>query len=164
MNSHFLYRWSRIALHYTSIFPYFLFLYLTRIANHNRTPYLKSPKKKTKQKSRLGTASNQLKITWRWGGAYTSLRSTSPGPWFCFGSLDKTTTHNKNKTNKPHKQKAKRAAGIEGQVATMLETHTRQIDTRDAKAMKRAKKNDKNNNQEETKQKCRLGTSSAAKA
>ena len=36
-----------------------------------------------------------------------------------------------------HKQKAKRAAGIDGQVATMLESHTREIDKIDTAAMKR---------------------------
>ena len=39
------------------------------------------------------------------------------------------------------KQKAKRAAGIEGQVARMLKSHTRHIDTIDTTAKKRAKKN-----------------------
>ena len=42
-----------------------------------------------------------------------------------------------------HKRKAKRAAGIEGQVATMLELHTRQIDTVDITAINRARKNEK---------------------
>ena len=41
-----------------------------------------------------------------------------------------------------HKQKAKRAAGIKGQVATMLELHTRQTDTIDIIAMKRARENE----------------------
>ena len=45
------------------------------------------------------------------------------------------------------------AVGIEGQVATMLESHTRQIGTT---AIKRARKN----NQGEAKQKSRLGTAS----
>ena len=40
-----------------------------------------------------------------------------------------------------YKRKAKRAAGIEGQVATMLESHTRQMDTIDKTTMKRARKN-----------------------
>ena len=39
-----------------------------------------------------------------------------------------------------HKRKAKWAAGIGGQVATMLELHTRQVDTT---AIKRARKNEK---------------------
>ena len=60
-----------------------------------------------------------------------------------------------------HKQKAKRAAGIIGQVATMLKSHTRKIDKIDRTAMKRAsKKWKKRNNEKETKQKCRLGTAS----
>ena len=56
-----------------------------------------------------------------------------------------------------HKRKAKWAAGIGGQVATMLELHTRQIDTT---TIKRARKKTKKSNLEETKQKCRLGTAS----
>ena len=39
-----------------------------------------------------------------------------------------------------HKRKARWAAGIGGQVATMLELHTRQVDTT---AIKRARKNEK---------------------
>ena len=39
-----------------------------------------------------------------------------------------------------YKQKAKRAAGIGGQVATMLELHTRQVDIT---TIKRARKNEK---------------------
>ena len=35
-----------------------------------------------------------------------------------------------------HLQKAKRAAGIKGQVATMLESHTSKTDTTDATTMK----------------------------
>ena len=42
-----------------------------------------------------------------------------------------------------HKQKAKRAAGIEGQVATMLKSHTRQTDTIGTTAIKRAWKKKK---------------------
>ena len=42
-----------------------------------------------------------------------------------------------------HEQKAKRAAGIEGQVATMLKSHTREMDTTDTAAMKRYKKKKK---------------------
>ena len=41
----------------------------------------------------------------------------------------------------------------------MLELHARQVDTVDATAIKRARKNEKSN-LVETKQKCRLGTAS----
>ena len=47
------------------------------------------------------------------------------------------------KTKRIKQRKAKRAAGIEGQVATMLELHTKQVDTVDATAIKRARKNGK---------------------
>ena len=75
------------------------------------------------------------------------MLSTNPRPWFCFGSTDKTT-NNKTKIKRiKHKQKAKLAAGIEGQVATMLESHARQIGTIDTTTMKRARK--KNENEQE---------------
>ena len=45
-------------------------------------------------------------------------------------------------------------------MATMLEPHTRQTDTIDTTAIKRARKSKKKENEEETKQKCRLGTAS----
>ena len=51
--------------------------------------------------------------------------------------------HYEQKKRIKHKRKAKRAAGIEGQVATMLELHTRQVDTVDTIAIKRARKNEK---------------------
>ena len=82
----------------------------------------------------------------------------NPRPCFCLGSPDTRTTNSKTKRIK-HKRKAKRAAGIEGQVATMLELHTIQVDTVDTTTIKRARKNEKRN-LEETKQKCRLGTAS----
>ena len=47
------------------------------------------------------------------------------------------------KTKRIHERKAKRAAGIEGQVATMLELLTRQVDTVDTTRIKRARKNEK---------------------
>ena len=130
VNSNFPYRWSPASLTLNNYFYLFLYLYITRITINNNTPHLKS------QKSRLGTASN--KITGG-GGARTSLRSTNPRPCFCFGSPDKTTTNSKTKQIK-HKRKAKRAAGIEGQVATMLETHTRQIDTQTQQQLTSQKK------------------------
>ena len=74
-------------------------------------------------------------------------------------SPDKLTTNNRTNRMK-HKRKAKRTAGIEGRVVTMLESRTRQIDTIEITAMKRARKKCIKNNYEETKQKCRLGTAS----
>ena len=70
------------------------------------------------------------------------MLSTNPRPWFCFGSPDKTYTNNKTKQIK-HKRQAKRAAGIEGQMAKMIESHTEQINTTDTAEMKGAKKNNK---------------------
>ena len=88
--------------------------------------------KESKQKGRLGAASN--KIT---GG----LELLCGRLWFCFGLPHKAITNNKNQTiNKKKKKKKKRAASIEGQVAPMLESNTRQIDIIDKTAMKRAEK------------------------
>ena len=46
-----------------------------------------------------GMASNKI----AGGGAFTSLWSTNPRPWFCLGSSDKTiktkASHNKTRTN-----------------------------------------------------------------
>ena len=59
VNSNFPYRWSPARLIFNNYFYIFLYLYITRptinIININ-TPHLKSPK----QKSRLGTASNEI--------------------------------------------------------------------------------------------------------
>ena len=64
-----------------------------------------------------------------------------------------TTTNNKNKTNHT-KAKSKAGSWIEGQVATILESHARQTQKQWNEQWKNK------NNQEETKQKCRLGTAS----
>ena len=48
------------------------------------------------------------------------------------------------------KQIAKRATGIEGQVATMLESHTRQTDAIDTTTMKEPEKNEDRKKLEET--------------
>ena len=47
------------------------------------------------------------------------------------------------KTKRIKQKKAKREAGIEEQVATMLELHRRQVYTVHATAIKRARKNEK---------------------
>ena len=61
-----------------------------------------------------------------------------PSPLVLLWFTRKTTTNNKIKKNK-HKRKAKRAAGFEWQVATMVGLHTRLIDTTDTTTMKRAR-------------------------
>ena len=60
-------------------------------------------------------------------------------PTLALGSalVHQTVTTNNKKNEIKHTQKARWAAGIEGQEATMLKSHTRQIDT---KAMVRARK------------------------
>ena len=67
-------------------------------------------------KSQTSSKISHWKITWK-------LKLDCGRPSLALGSAlihQKKTTNSKNKTNKKNKQKAKRAAGIEGQVATML--------------------------------------------
>ena len=65
VNSSFQYMWSPASLTCYNYFYLFLYLYITKITINNNTPHLKSPKNQ-KQKSRIGTASNE--ITGRGGG------------------------------------------------------------------------------------------------
>ena len=65
-----------------------------------------------------------------------------PSPLLLFW-FTRYNKYEQEKQNEENKRKAKRAAGIEGQVATMLELHTRQVYTVDATAIKRARKNEK---------------------
>ena len=108
--------------------------YLTRIAKHNHTT------KEPKQTSRLGTASNEITAGgggWRGRG----LKSNCGRPTLALASalVHQTKQLQTTKTNRiTQKRKAKPAAGIDGQVASMLELHTRQIDTIDTTAIKRA--------------------------
>ena len=84
--------------------------------NHKEQRATSKITKEPKQKSRLGTASNK-----NYWGAWTSLRSTSLAIASALVHQTKQVQTTKTKRLK-HKQKAKRAAGIEEQVATMLES------------------------------------------
>ena len=98
--------------------------------------------KEPKQKSRLGTASN--KNYWGGGGGGGGgLELVCGRPTLALASVlvHQTQQLRTRKTKRiKHKRIAKWAAGIGGQVATMLELHTRQVDTT---AIKRARKNEK---------------------
>ena len=59
VNSNFPYRWSPASLTFTNYIYLFLYLYITRITINNNAPHLKSLKNQ-KQKSILGTASNEI--------------------------------------------------------------------------------------------------------
>ena len=107
-----------------------IYLYITRIT-------IKEPK----QKGRHGTASN--KITGGGGGGL-ELVCGRPNVALGLAFLHQTKQLETAKTIRiKRKQKAKRAAGTEGQVDTMLNSHTRQIDTIDKTALKRAKRKKK---------------------
>ena len=70
VNSNFPYRWSPANLPYNNYF--YLFLYITRITINNSTPHLQSPK--SQQKSRLGTASNEITVCVCVGGGLQEAR------------------------------------------------------------------------------------------
>ena len=126
LNSNFPYRWSPASLTFNNYFYLFLHLYIARITINNNAPHLKAPKKQNRRAA-LGRPAMKLL-----GGLnYFSVNQPSP-----LILLWKQPLITKTKRIK-QKQKAKRVAGIEGQVATMLESHTRQIDST---AMKRARK------------------------
>ena len=65
-----------------------------------------------------------------------------PSPLLLFW-FTRYNNYEQEKQNEQNKRKAKRSAGIEGQVATLLELHTRQVYTVDATAIKRARKTEK---------------------
>ena len=89
--------------------------------------------------SRLATASNEIT------GAWTSLGRPTLALGYAIVHQTKQLRTTKIKRIK-HIQKPKRAAGIEGQVATLLESHTWQIDTIETTEMKRARKKWKKKN------------------
>ena len=129
VNSNFPCRWSPASLKFNIYFTYvyiilfyIIFLYIKRITINNGTAHLKLPKN---QNRRAALGRPEIKLLGG-GGAWTSLRSANP--WFSFGSPNKKNIRTAQKKRIEHKQKAKRAAGIEGQVLTMLKSHTRQIE------------------------------------
>ena len=103
-------------------------------ARGSHTNRSKNNHEEPKQKRRLGTASNEItgKLELVCGRPTLALASV------LVHQIQQLRTR-KTKRIK-HKRKANWAAGISGQVATMLELHTRQVDTT---AIKRARKNEK---------------------
>ena len=109
--------------------PISIFIY-----NKNNDKYRHTTSKITKEpkwKSRLGTTGK--KITW---GLELVCGRTTLSLVYALVHQTKQLRTTKTKRTK-YKQKAKRTAGVEGQVATMQKSDTRQIDTA---AMKRARK------------------------
>ena len=138
VNSYFPYRWSLDSLTFNIYLYPFPYLYITRITINNDTSHLKSPKNQNRRAA-LGRPAIKLQ-----GGGGGGLEPVCGRPTIALCSAlvhqKKTATSSKTLGMK-RKQKAKRAAGIEGQVATMmLESHTRQIDTLDTTTTKRARK------------------------
>ena len=133
VNSNFPYRWSEASLRFNNYLYLFLYLYITRITINNNAPHRKSPKNHNRRAA-LGRPA--IKIT-------GELELVCGRPTLALASvlvhqIQKLRTK-KTKRIK-HIRKAKWAAGIGGQVATMLELHTRQVDTT---TIKRARKNKK---------------------
>ena len=140
VNSHFPYRWLPASL--TLNIYYYLFLYLKRIIriNHNHTSHLKPP---NNQIRRAALGRPAIKLLEDAGGRGKALELVCGPPTI---ALDSSLVH---QTKQPqitkakgikHKQKAKRAADIEGQVTTMLESYTRQLDTIETTTIKRTRK------------------------
>ena len=122
VNSNFPYRWSPASLTFNNYFYLFLYLYITWITINNNAPHLKSPKN---QNRRAALGRPAIKFT---GG----LELVCGRPTLALSSalvLQKKTTKkltNKQKQNEQNKTKSKAGSWIEGQVATMLESHARQ--------------------------------------
>ena len=120
VNSNFPYRWSPASLAFNNYFYLFLYLYITRITINKNPPHLKSPKN---QNSRAALGRPAIKNT---GG----LELVCGRPTL---ALSSALVHQKKKlrTTKTEriKTQTRRKAGnwIEGQVATMLESHAIQI-------------------------------------
>ena len=130
LDSYFPYRWSSDSLTFNIYFYLFLYLYIRKKTINNGTPHLKSLKN---QNRRAALGRPAIKLLRRL--KLVCGRPTLPLVllWFT-----RQNNYEQQKQNELNEQKAKRAAGIEGQVATMLKSHTRQIDTT---AIKRAQEN-----------------------
>ena len=118
VNSNFPYRWSPASLSFNNYFYLFLYLYIMRITINNNAPHLKSPKN---QNRRAALGRPAIKITE--GLELVCGRLTL--------ALSSALVHRRNnyeQQNKTNKAQAKSKADcwVEGQVATMLETHARQ--------------------------------------
>ena len=113
------YRWSLVNLTFNVYFYLFLYLYITRITVNNNMSHLKSLKNQTRRAT-LGRPAIKL--------LGEGLKLICGRPTFALDSALvhlKTTTNNKNKTNKTQ-TKPKLAAGTEGQVVTMRHIQNKQ--------------------------------------
>ena len=61
LNSNFPQRWPPASLTFNNYLHLFLYLYITRLTINNNAPHLKFTKE-PKQKSHLGTASNEIRL------------------------------------------------------------------------------------------------------
>ena len=120
------------CLTFNNYFYLFLYLYITRITINSKAPHLKSPKNQNKRAALGGPA---MKLPgWGW------LKLVCGRPTL---TLDSDLVHQPKQTTKTKRikqKKKKQAAGIEGQVATMLEFYTRQKDTINTTTIKRSRK------------------------
>ena len=131
MNSNFPNRWSPASLTFNNYFYLFLYLYITWITINNNAPHPKSSKN---QNRRAALGRPAIKIT---GG----LELVCGRPTLALSSALVLQIKHLQTTKTKTQTKSKAGSWIEGQVATMLKLHTRQIDTTDTTTMKRAKKN-----------------------
>ena len=139
-------RWTPFPIQMVTHWPnikhlFYLFsIFISNKINKTLLHTTSKTNKEPKQKSRLGTASN--KIT-------KGLGLVRDRPTLALGSasVHQTKQLRTTKTKRiKHKQKAKQAAGNEGQMGTMLESHTRQTDRIDITSLKRAREKCKNDN------------------
>ena len=110
---------------------------------NNNTPQVKTPKNQNRRAALGRPAMKLLGEGGGGGGGGGGLELVCGRPTLALGSALVHQTKQLRTTNTKrikHNQIAKREAGIEGQVATMLKSHTRQIDTTDTTAMKRGRK------------------------
>ena len=109
LSSNFPYRWSRASLTFNNIFIY-------NGNNYKYQHFISKISKEPKQMSRFGTASNEIT-------AGLKLVCGRPTLALCSVLVHQTKQSRTTETKRiKHKQKAKRAAGVEGQMDTVLES------------------------------------------
>ena len=117
VNNNFPYRWSPASLTFNIYFYRFVYLYITRLTIINNTPHLKSPKNQNRRAA-LGRPAMKLLGVRGEGGGGVELFCGRPTLALVSALVHQTKQLQTTKPNRiKHKQKAKRAAGVERQVA-----------------------------------------------
>ena len=137
VSSNFPYRWSPASLTFNNYFYLFLYLYITKITTNNNVPHLKSPKYQNRRAA-LGRSAMKLLAGVGMGGL--QLVCSRPTLALASALVHQTKQIRTTKTKRiKNKQRAKQAAGIEGQVGLNAKI-TYKTDTT---TTKRARKNEK---------------------